>query len=1181
MRNIYYISIICLLFFSTSLAQTGCDLNLIRQTFTAAGCTELENCLSTCSIYFYNPISQTGNAAQAWAQNYGANLISVQSATENNCIVNDLNTHGFSGIIWIGFNDVASENNFVWYDQSPIVYTNWSGGEPNNSGDEDCVQIYPNGMWNDLSCTSSGSKSVIEVNLCPVTTITPSATSICAGQSATLSASTILGSSPYTYSWISNLGGFVSTSSGPTVTPLTTTTYSVTATDRYGCTSSTSIEITVNTSLNATITGTTSVCKDAPSPDITFTGASGTTPYTFTYMINGGANQTVTTSSGNSVTIPAPTGATGTFNYILLNVADANGCSQSQSGTAVITVTSLPTASISGTTTVCQGVTAPDITFTGFGGSTPYTFTYTINGGANQTVTTSNDSSIAVSVSTATSGTFIYSLVSVQSGSSVYCSQTQSGTVTVTVNPLPTATIMGSTTVCEDAASPDITFTGAGGTAPYTFTYTINNGINLTIVTTGGNSVTLPVPTTTAGSFVYSLVSVQDASSTTCSQPQTGSATITINPLPTATVTGTTIVCKNAPAPDIIFTGSSATAPYTFTYMVNSVVQPTVTTTGGNSITVSVPTSVEGTFTYGLVSVKDASTASCIQLQSGSATITVNPLPTATITSDITVCKNASAPDIIFTGANGTVPYTFTYTINGGTSQTVVSTNGNSAGVAAPTSVVGSFTYDLISVQDASSATCSQAQTGSAIVTVNPLPTATITGTAVVCQDSGQPTITFAGANGTPPYTFTFTINNGNNQTVSSSNSANDATVVVSTSAAGIFVYDLVSIQDGSSTTCSQLQTGTATVTVNPLPTALITGTTGLCENAAPPIITFTGANGTQPYTFTYTLNSGPNQTLSTTIGNSASVSVPTGDNGTYAYTLVSVQESSSTSCSQAQDGIATVTVNPNPDVNFSTSDSIGCGPLCVSFIDLSDIDSGVNTNWLWDFGDGAIGSNAQNHCYVNDLANGGSTYSPLPYTITLTVTSDSGCTGVLTKNNFITVYPDPIAAFSVLPQTTSIVNPVISVTDLSLGVAAWMWDFGDMDTVLSQTPLPHIYADTGIYQIVLITSNQYTCRDTASQTIKIEPDFILFVPNAFTPNGDGINDTFGCKGLFATTFDMKIFDRWGNLIFASDDINKPWDGTANHGTEAAQQDIYIYSIKITDINRKKYDYKGMVTLVR
>ncbi len=279
------------------------------------------------------------------------------------------------------------------------------------------------------------------------------------------------------------------------------------------------------------------------------------------------------------------------------------------------------------------------------------------------------------------------------------------------------------------------------------------------------------------------------------------------------------------------------------------------------------------------------------------------------------------------------------------------------------------------------------------------------------------------------------------------------------------------------------------------------------------------------------------------------------------------------------EDSISKISVvNPNPVVIFSTPDTIGCEPLCVNFQNLSTIATGFNASRIWNFGDGNASSILLNpvHCYHND-----SVYLPNSFNVTLTVTSDSGCVSTLSKNNFITVYPNPNASFTVQPQTTTITDPVISITNLTTGGNFWNWNFGDADTSSLFNPPSHTYPDTGIYIITLITSTQYNCADTMLQTIVIEPDFLFYIPNAFTPNDDGVNDFFFGKGIFITDYEMSIFDRWGNLIFYSDDINKQWDGKANHGTEIAQRDVYIYSFKVTDFQKKKHNYKGIVTLVR
>ncbi len=179
-------------------------------------------------------------------------------------------------------------------------------------------------------------------------------------------------------------------------------------------------------------------------------------------------------------------------------------------------------------------------------------------------------------------------------------------------------------------------------------------------------------------------------------------------------------------------------------------------------------------------------------------------------------------------------------------------------------------------------------------------------------------------------------------------------------------------------------------------------------------------------------------------------------------------------------------------------------------------------------------------------------------------------------------MYPEPVANFSVSPPIATITDPVVSITNLSMGATTWTWNFGGSSTDSStvQNPADQTYADTGTYVIRLITNTQYGCRDTSHQTVVVEPDFMFYIPNAFTPNGDGINDVFIPNGMFISGFEMLIFDRWGNLVYKTEDISKPWNGSVKNGSEAAQQDVYIYYIKTTDFKANTYSYKGIVTLL-
>ena len=524
----------------------------------------------------------------------------------------------------------------------------------------------------------------------------------------------------------------------------------------------------------------------------------------------------------------------------------------------------------------------------------PYTFTYSINGGSNQTVTTTSGSSVTVPVATGTAGTFTYSLVSVRDGSTTACTQSQGGSAVVTVNPLPTATISGTTAVCQNATSPNITFTGAGGTAPYTFTYTISGGSNQTVTTTSGSSVTVAAPTGTSGIFTYALVSVRDASSSACLQSQIGSAVVTVNPLPTAAISGTTAVCQNAASPYITFTGSNGTLPYTFMYRINGGTIQSITTATGNSVTVSAPTGATGVFTYALVSVMDASSTSCLQTQTGSAVITVNPLPvTSVITGNQTPA--CSATGVVYS-VSLTSGSSYAWTVPAGSTITSGATGPNNNSIT----VSFGINNGNVSVTEILATGCSGTRRDLPISLQGCALNANfVANSTSICSGS---TVTFSdlstGVSGSTVYSWNF----GTGSTPATATGAGPHNVTYTGS--GLRTVSLT-ITEGA----SDIETKGNYIMVNPLPTATIIGTTAVCEDASTPLVTFTGAAGTAPYTFTYNINGGTNQTVTTTSGSSVTVAAPTGTAGVFTYNLVSVRDASSTACLQLQGGSAVVTV--------------------------------------------------------------------------------------------------------------------------------------------------------------------------------------------------------------------------------------------------------------------------------
>ena len=632
---------------------------------------------------------------------------------------------------------------------------------------------------NSTACTNVASVTVV-VNPIPVLTSSVADVALCSGSTFnyTPSSSTagVINWSRASVTGISLAAASGTASINETLINTTSTAktvnYTITLpTNSYGCAKQIVLPVVVNPLPLASILGSTSVCKNDANPVVTLTGSNGTAPYTFTYTINGGANQTIV-SSGNNASITSLTAIAGTTVYSLVSVQDSStsSCSQLQTGVATIIVNPTPNLVVNQPAAICAPNTV-DITATTTGSDAGLVYTYWKDASATIPYLTPT---------TASSGTYY-----IKATSSFGCFNIKS--VTVMVNPLPTAAIAGTTTICKNSTTPLITFTGAGGTAPYTFRYSINGGATQTISTITGNSVTLQASTAVAGVFNYSLQSVQDASASACIQNQTGSAVITVNPLPQATISGTTAVCANGTNPIITITGSGGTAPYTFTYTINGGSNQTITSTGSTA-SITVPSATVGIYTYNLVSVSDGSTTSCSQVQSGSAVITVNPLPTLIVTNPAEVCV-PNTINITNTTSGSSVGLTYGYWNDNATTIAIVN----------PSAITTSGTY-FIKGTDANG--CSNVNP--VVVKINPLPSATISGSTsfTVCQNDAQPIVTFTGSNATPPYVFQYRINSGAVQTVSTTATSNTVSVAIPTTTVGNYTVTLLNVRESSPSTC-------------------------------------------------------------------------------------------------------------------------------------------------------------------------------------------------------------------------------------------------------------------------------------------------------------------------------------------------------------------------------------------
>ncbi len=411
-------------------------------------------------------------------------------------------------------------------------------------------------------------------------------------------------------------------------------------------------------------------------------------------------------------------------------------------------------------------------------------------------------------------------------------------------------------------------------------------------------------------------------------------------------------------------------------------------------------------------------------------------------------------------------------------------------------------------------------------------------------------TLTATASGGTVPYTYSWTPGGQTTQSIT-------VTPIITTT---------YTVQATDSNGCASAPTPVV-VTVRPPLTIKAGPPASLCPGVGSAKITATATGGDGIYFYTWTPAAGLNTTTGSTV-----IATPT---VTTTYTVF-VHDGCTTP--PVKDSVI-ITINPLPVVNLIADTLQGCAPLCVKFTDKSTVAGGGSiVIWHWTFGDGSKSDSANpTHCYTKAGV----------YSVGLIVTTNNGCTDSVMINNYINVYSYPTAAFSYTPQPADIMNPTIYFTDHSTdayGIVNWFWQFGDGTDSTGVIKDPqHTYADTGVYCVSLEVTNKHGCTAQTTECVYIEPFFVIYVPNAFTPNGNGLNDLFTAKGVGIIKYQMWIFDRWGQQLYYTTDIYGGWNGKVQGGSsgQKAQEDTYVWLIEVTDVFHKDHRYVGRVTLIK
>ncbi len=270
------------------------------------------------------------------------------------------------------------------------------------------------------------------------------------------------------------------------------------------------------------------------------------------------------------------------------------------------------------------------------------------------------------------------------------------------------------------------------------------------------------------------------------------------------------------------------------------------------------------------------------------------------------------------------------------------------------------------------------------------------------------------------------------------------------------------------------------------------------------------------------------------------------------------------------------VIVNPSPSVSLTSDKYQQCSPLVVTLGTVLKEGSPDGTAY-WYFGDGSDTEKGQplRHTFV----------TPGVYTVVANFVSAQGCS-VQAMLNPITVLESPKARFDIEPDDISISNPDVTLVNRSTVFAnnRYEWNISGMVPRAEITPQVSFPA-IGKYTITLKATSFQGCVDEITKLVEVKNDFNVFIPSSFSPNEDGLNDTFipvfSPYGLDVTSFEMEIFDRWGQSIYHTKDHTKGWDGTLNNkSTLILKQETYIYKIKYRDLDGRLYNRMGNVTLM-
>ncbi|MEM0543154.1 PKD domain-containing protein [Flavobacterium sp. j3] len=902
------------------------------------------------------------------------------------------------------------------------------------------------------------------------------------------------------------------TGSTPLIATITVTpTYTNTGVNCGGI--SQTFTITVNPSPTGLISGTVDVCLNASNPLITFTGSAGNPPYIFTYTINNGSNQTISTTSGNSISINAPTNVLGIFTYNLINVQDSNAtsCLNTISQSATVTVTAAPLIDVPPTPTqsICVGGTIQNpLTVTYINGTGTPTYQWYSNTSSSTTGGTAvgtNSPSYLPSVYTV-SGTYYYYVIISFSGSGCGSVTSAVAEIVVVSDPIVSTQPIATQSLCQNETPTNLTVTVSGGIGTISYQwFRTTTSTNIGGTPVGTNSSSFTPPTNSVGTFYYYCSITQ--SGVACSV-NSNSVTVIINTSPTiVNQPSSSTVCQNGTPTTLFFTYSNGVGTPTYQWYSNSL----NSNTGGSIIpnetnpTYIPPSTTTGIFYYYCVITFPDLIGSCSSVTTNVAIVTINPQSTIDIqplpTQSICVGGTIQNP-LTVTYINGTGTPTYQWYSNTSSS----TTGGTAVGTNSPSylppvyTVSGTYYYYVIISFSGSGCGSVTSAVAEIVVVSDPIVSTQPIATQTLCQNATASALTVVASGGIGTYSYQWYSNTSNSTSGGTLiNGAVTDTYTPSTSNAGT-IYYYCEITQPNGIGCN-VSSEISEVNVNIAPIILNNPSSStVCLGNNPTLLSVSYLNGVGTPNYQWYSNTSSANTGGTLISGAtnATYNPPATSTGTTFYYCEVTFSAISGSCSLIVSNPAEVTINPNPVIAPETTTICSSTTFTITPNTASGNIIPLGTTYTWSNPTispaGSItGASAQNTPQTNisqTLVN--STTSPA--TVTYTVTPISGvCTG---DNFTVTVTINPAINPNVVTNNNTCfgVNTASITTNITGGIPPYTINWtGPNGFTAATTSIANLLP--GLYNVTIDDlggcpfSNSYTIIEPADIVITVDSE--------------------------------------------------------------------------------------------